>query len=351
MRRVKSELGPDAVILSTQTVHDKEERFCEITAALDGPLPDDAAAAPQSPPETASEEIRPGWGEWHREWDVIKSHLMALMKPQLGLDELTPRQRMALEYLGREGVGEGVLLSISRELKEDPQRSVLASLGRIVRVRPIIREQETFMAVSGPGGAGKTSTLLRAALAYSRSNPEARILLGNMDSMQGNGRLFLKHYAELSKMYYADMAGWAEKDILALERKFDKIFIDLPGLTGDLKLEEHLTLNKLGAVPNLAVHLVLSPHYSARQLDAFLRKYKSSKTAGLIWTKCDEACIFGALINVAYATGVPVSGLSIGPGIRGSLVAAREVDLWRMVFKHELPESPIKEKTNAGYAH
>lgn len=347
LRRIKNDLGSDAVILSTHTFEDETGPVCEMTAALETAPEENAQARPLEDDNA----IRPGWGEWHQEWDQIKAQLMALMRPQLRLDELTPRQRMALEFLSREGVGEGVLLELWQDLKKDTQRSVLASLSRIVRVRPLIQEHEQFVAMSGPGGSGKSLALFRAALMHAKMHPDARILMANADSMQGKGRLFLKHYAELSRMYYAEISGWSEEDILALGRKFDKVFIDLPSLPGELTQEQHLILNKLNNLPGLAVHLVLSPHYANRQLDAFLRKYRSAKTAGIVWTKCDEACTFGALVNVAYSTGVPVSGISFGPGLRDSMVQAREIDIWRMLFKHELPEAPHKDDKYGGHTH
>jgi flagellar biosynthesis protein FlhF len=51
MARVKAELGGDAVILSTRKCAEGGRSWCEITAALDSPLPqaapgDDALAAP-----------------------------------------------------------------------------------------------------------------------------------------------------------------------------------------------------------------------------------------------------------------------------------------------------------------
>ncbi len=57
----------------------------------------------------------------------------------------------------------------------------------------------------------------------------------------------------------------------------------------------------------------------------------------LVWTKLDEACNFGALINVAAATGLPVSALSYGAGLRDTLVPAQSPMLWKIIFKHEMP--------------
>ena len=345
MQRVKAELGQDAVILSTHTFEDETGTVCEMTAALEQNHEENQTAAGSG----EAEIVRSGWGEWHKEWDQIKAQLMELMRPQLRLDELSPRQRMALEFLSREGVGEGVLLDLWQDLRKDPQRSVLSGLGRIVRIRPLVGEEDKYVAMSGPGGVGKSLTLLRTALSHAKSNPESRILIANADCNHGRGRLILKHYAELSRMYYAEIGGWNEEDIVALGRKFDRIFLDLPSLSGDLTLEEYLTLNRLNGLTDLAIHLVLSPHYSNRQLDSFLRRYKSAKTKGLVWTKCDEACTFGSLVNVAYSTAAPISGISFGPGLRGSMVQAREIDVWRMLFKHELPDSPQKEENHGGY--
>lgn len=93
----------------------------------------------------------------------------------------------------------------------------------------------------------------------------------------------------------------------------------------------------MGGPCDLAVHLVLNPYYASAQYAAFLKKFKSAKLKSLIWTKLDESCNYGALVNTAYESGLPVSLLSYGSGLRNSMKPANEKDFWRLVFKHQLP--------------
>lgn len=347
MARVKAELGGDAVILATRKCAEGGRSWCEITAALDSPLPqaapgDDALAAPA-----------PGWGEWHREWDQIKAHLTALMRPQLDLGALAPRQRQALEHLEAEGVGEGAVMALAAGLRADRQASILAPLGAMVSAIPFDARHwpQRLHAVAGPSGAGKTTTLLRLALACQQARPGARILIVNADAAQAKGRMFLKHYAELSGITFREAASPRElAAVLAAGQKFDKVFLDLPPVGTGLTLDGYLKLLGLSERDDLAVHLVLSPLYAGAQLSSYLRAYKSPKTASLVWTKLDEACNYGDIVNAAHATGLPVSALSFGAGLRGTLVPAKAVMLWKLLFKHELPQSPIEEKRGR-YAH
>ncbi len=347
LARVKAELGLDAVILSTRKCSEGGKSWCEITAALETDPP---GAGPDA---SLTETAAPGWGEWHREWDQIKAQLTALMRPQLDLGSLPPRQRQPLEHLEAEGVAEGVILALGTALKRQPQASVLAPLGEIVRCASIGRKhwRQRIHAVAGPSGSGKTTTLLRMALAFQQENPGARLLVVNADASQSKGRLFLKHYAELSGLAFRETTTGRElADVLAAGQKFDKIFLDLPPVAAAMTLEGYLALLGLSERQDLAVHLTLSPLYAPAQLGKYLRTYKSPKTASVVWTKLDEACNFGDIVNAAHATGLPVSALSTGPGLRGTLIPAKTVMLWKLLFKHELPQSP-NEESRGRYAH
>ncbi len=348
MARVKAELGGDAVILSTRKCAEGGRSWCEVTAALDSQPPKARPAAP-APDEAPA----PGWGEWHREWDQIKAHLTALMRPQLDLGALAPRQRQALEHLEGEGVGEGAVMALAAALRADRQASILAPLGAMVAAAPLDARHwpQRLHAVVGPSGSGKTTTLLRMALACQQARPGARILLVNADAAQAKGRMFLKHYAELSGITFREAASPRDlAGVLAAGQKFDKVFLDLPPVGAGLTLEGYLKLLGLSERDDLAVHLVLSPLYASAQLSSYLRVYKSPKTASLVWTKLDEACNYGDIVNAAYATGLPVSALSFGSGLRGTLVPAKAIMLWKLLFKHELPQSPIEENRGR-YAH
>ncbi|MFK4764753.1 flagellar biosynthesis protein FlhF [Desulfobaculum sp. SPO524] len=342
LQQVKQVLGDDAVILGTQNVSEGEKTWCEVTAATDHAAPEKPATGDD--PQTGS---APGWNEWHREWDLIKSHMMALIKPQLDMSMLAPRQRQALELLEREGVAEGVSLALYDTLRGDRESSILGALGRIVRPHAWNWKnwRQKLHVLAGPSGCGKSTTLLRMALACHTKRPDSRICIVNLDASGGKARQYLKYFAELSGMAYKDIRNAREMlDLVKDGQKFDRIFVDMPAMSGKTTLNRYLQLIGLGECDDMAVHLVLSPHYAPAQLELFTRKYASSKCASVIWTKLDEACNFGAVVNTAHATGLPVAALSIGSGLRGTLVPADTGMLWRLIFKRQLPESPLEEK-------
>lgn len=297
-------------------------------------------AAPSSPPP-------PGWQLWHEEWNSIKSHLLALMKPAMRLDLLPPRQRLAIEFLQREGVEDNAVLSLFQCLQADPSASILSPLAAMVPVRPwgLGEWPQRLQMVAGPFGAGKTSVAIRMALTLRRETPACRICMVNADATRGNGRLLLKHYCELSELAYKEAASTIELVAVlnqATKENYDRIIVDLPGLSRgrhlatliqDAGLAEHCG----ETTDDLAVHLTLPPLYDSQQLQGVLTRYRVPHATGIVWTKLDELERYGQIVNVALATNLPVSALSFGPGLGNSLAQAKEDMLWRLLFKRELP--------------
>ncbi|MBN2141317.1 MAG: flagellar biosynthesis protein FlhF [Desulfovibrionaceae bacterium] len=344
LAKIKAELGDEAVILSNRTVDRNGRQVCEITAAVEG-----AGSGPSR--DEYLDGALAGGAPWSREWGEIRSHLLALLRPKMDLARLSPRQRLALEFLEREGVEDSVLLDIFRELKDSPGSSILQVLDRIAPVKAVGNGAwpEKYQGFVGPHGSGKTWSLIRVALLLKHNSPKASICLASTDQDQGKGRMILRHYAELSGLTFRDASGRDGFKALTREgRGFDLVLIDLPGLSGPTNLEDQLTSLGMADGCDLALHLVMSPLFSPGQFEAFRRKYSSAKLKSLIWTKLDEACTYGAMINMAHASGLPVSALSFGAGLKNSLAPARRESLWRLVFKHQLPGPEQVPKTTQG---
>ena len=337
--KVKAELGEDAVILGSKTIEENGRRLTEITAAVERI----AVKEPQRTKDDVLSEALSGATPWAREWFSIRDHFLALLKSQMNLAELSPRQRAALEYLDREGVDDSVLLDVFRQLKDDPGRTVLPVLERIAAVQPFESKKwpQKLHVFAGPHGVGKTSTLLRLALLEKQKRQRARVCVASAEHGQGKGRDMLRHYAELSGLAFREIATRQDFDLLAGEAQgFARVFIDLPALGPRATLAETLAGLGMADSQDLSAHLVLNPHFSRAQLAAFAERYACAKPGSLIWTKLDEACTFGALVNMAHATGRPVSALSFGVGLKNSLAPASVETLWRLVFKHQLPTAP-----------
>lgn len=379
---IKEELGPDAVILDTQ----EEDGLITMTAALEReatrrnpPAPAHEAACGQAQasedlqaprngaggpaeeeprrfavypqnsahPAWEQEALPAGWQRWHEEWSSIKSHLLALMKPAMRLDNLPPRQRLAIEFLQREGVEDTAVMHLCGMLQRDPSVSILSPLSRLVPMSAWGKEnwRQSIQVIAGPFGAGKTSVAIRLALALRKMTPDMRICLLNADPTRGNGRLLLRHYCELSELAYKEAA--TTLDLVGalnqgLKEGFDRVIVDMPGLARGRYLNSLLADSGLatldGAGPEgMAVHLVLPPHYGSLQLKGILERYRTNHAGSIIWTKLDEAEHYGQVVNVAVDSGLPVSALSFGAGLGNSLAPVKENMLWRLIFKRELP--------------
>lgn len=332
MARIKAELGPDAIILSNQKQVRQGQTVYEIMAALDVPVSKPESLVETPPPPADEADLR-------EEWARLRRQLMGLIKPQMDMGLLSPRQQLVFEYLEREGVRFEVLLDLWGKFRRSADAPVLSVLNEMVQVRPWLGTtwQHKFHFLAGPSGSGKSSTALRLALAAKRDR-SARVLMVNADKSQGKGRLYLRHYAELSGLAYAELDN--PEQWRMLERNavnYDLVFIDLPGLPGGQQLGKWLHDVSGGYAPAAHAHLVLSPLYGSAQMDSFVFRLRTSMTASVIWTKLDEACNYGEILNQAAATGLPVSLLSVGSELKNSLIEPREQDIWKLLLRHELP--------------
>ncbi len=84
---------------------------------------------------------------------------------------------------------------------------------------------------------------------------------------------------------------------------------------------------------------MLSPLYASGQVDDFASRLRGKGATSIIWTKLDEACNYGEICNQAIKTGLPVSLLSVGPELKNSLAHPKTQDIWRLLLRHELPET------------
>ncbi len=332
MAKIKQELGPDAVILSSRTKTVDGCKQCEVMAALET-TQDPVVAQPAPQTQTACD-----WQAMQREWAELREQCMTVLRPKMDLHQLPSKQRQIIEYLDKEGVSSQCLFTIWKRLAENTDGSALQVLGTILKILPWYRQSPSIHALAGPYGSGKTTTLLRMALRAKKNDPSARICIANGDHYHGKGRLFLKHYADMSGFFYRDLKSDRDwKEIVARGSNYDLVLIDLPGLNKKETLARWMEAECPGLSHAITYHLVLSPLYTSAQQEVFVQRFTMPNTASIVWTKLDEACTYGELVTRSYTTGLPISFLSFGPGLRNTLTEASYRDVWRLLFKHQLP--------------
>ncbi len=333
---IKAELGSEAVILGSREIfEDDGRRMVEVTAGTD---------KVQAPMTTSTPQGFPGgWDEWHKEWSQLKNHIYTLMQPAMQWENLTPHQRVALEYIQKEGVERDVIVefynALVRSNREEgvKQKGMLSVMASFVPVKPFTMDHypEKYQLMVGPYGSGKTTSALRLAMLRKDECPHLKIGFINADVTRGNGRIVLRHWADLSGFpYFEAPDSDAMKAAMKACRDLDCIFIDMPGLSKNELLTDsldHYGLNQLQA----QVHLVLSPYFN--NMKEILRRYSSHLPADVLWTKLDEVQHYGELINVAVKSRLPISALSYGASLQGSLSVAEESQVWKLILKHQLP--------------
>ena len=337
---IKAELGADAVILSSRESQENGRRTFEITAGVD--------AESVNTPQGESQSTPAAWNDWHKEWSRLKDHIYTLMQPAMQWEKLSPHQRVALDYLQGEGVDSDVIVEFYKVLvegNESQQRNakpaMLAIMASLLPVKPfnVTNYPQRLQIMAGPYGSGKTSAALRLAMLRKEERPNQQIGFINTDVTRGNGRLVLRHWADLSGFPYFEAPDEdAMRAALQACREMNCIFIDMQGLSRNEMLEDKI---KFLGIQNLQahMHLVLSPHYS--NIKELLKRYRNHFPTSLLWTKVDEAEHYAELVNVAVRSELPVSAISFGAELQGTLLPAEESQVWRLILKHQLPDVKV----------
>lgn len=154
------------------------------------------------------------------------------------------------------------------------------------------------IALLGPTGVGKTTTLAKLAARAAKRHGADRVALVSTDHYRIGAAAQLDHYAHLLgvRVYPAYDAA-SLRNVLDLLKDHHTVLVDTAGLAGsDPRLK--IQMDTLAAIGNLRVCLVLAANAQVHALDAAVRAYLPLEPQGVIVTKLDEAPNLGAVLSV-----------------------------------------------------
>lgn len=193
------------------------------------------------------------------------------------------------------------------------------------------------VALVGPTGVGKTTTIAKLAANY-RLKQKRNVGLITVDTYRIAAVEQLRTYAEIIDLPMHVVSTPREmREAVRRMNAMDLVLMDTAGRSpkDGIKIQElKAFLTEAGADE---VHLVLSSVASARTLDQTAERFAAVGTNRLILTKLDEATGLGNLLPMLRSSKLPLSYLTNGQNVPDDIETAEPERLARLILGMEAP--------------
>ncbi len=362
MRKVKDELGEDAVILSNRRVNGGVEIISAIDydeSAIDSIMTQTPETTPVAAPakpavplarryDTHVNEPTPRQDErskpqivWSQEPTLVEmrsemQNMRGLLETQLA--SLTTKDQQAqhpLHYelqhrLARLGFGNTLSEKLLKSLREEGnvEESWRRLLGKVAVSIPVTNDdiltQGGVVALVGPTGVGKTTTVAKLAARYAMRYGSRSVALISTDNFRIGAHEQLKAYSRILDVPVRFVES-AETLQSALDCFCDKrlVLIDTAGMSQrDLRLSKQFTMLK-GERERIKPYLVISATSRLSGLEEVMRGFGDINPHGCIITKIDESTSLGQTLDLVIQHNIPVAYISDGQRVPEDLQPAR----------------------------
>ncbi len=192
-----------------------------------------------------------------------------------------------------------------------------------------------LVALVGPTGVGKTTTIAKLAAIY-RLKEKHNVGLITVDTYRIAAVEQLRTYADIIDLPMQVVSSPREMhEAVRRLGAMDLILMDTAGRSprDEIRIQELKSfLTEAGADE---VHLVLSSVAAARTLQQTAEQFASVGTTGLILTKLDEATGLGSLLPLVRTSRLPLSYVTNGQNVPDDIEIAHPSRLARLVLGME----------------
>jgi flagellar biosynthesis protein FlhF len=207
----------------------------------------------------------------------------------------------------------------------DWRRALAREMASRFQVSPVLGRGPAgprAVALVGPPGAGKTTTLVKLALSQGISQRRP-VQVFSADTYRVAAAEQLRSYtAILGVAFQVFETIGALAQALGTARDKELILIDTPGY-GFADMEDSADLARwLGSRPDIETHLVLTASMKSADLMRVVDAYETFKPQRLLFTRLDETESFGPVFGEAVRLGRPLSFFGTGQRIPEDLAAA-----------------------------
>lgn len=214
-------------------------------------------------------------------------------------------------------------------------RALAEELESRVAVEPLLGRGDArprIVALVGPPGCGKTTTLVKLAVNYGLATRRPTLLL-SMDTYRVAAAEQLRSYAAIIGVGFHVLETVAAlSQTIEENRGKELIFIDTPGFGfGDMDHAGPLA-GFLAGRDDIDTQLVLSSSMKSADLTRVVESYEIFRPRRLLFTKLDETGSFGSILNETVRTGKPLSFFGNGQRIPEDLETASRSRVSKLVF-------------------
>lgn len=396
LARVRQELGPDALILSTREVKSVFGRpMLEVTAARQAPAESAGDRPPQrtAPAEEprllnrtglspagradAGRPIRNDPAEdsllerlmpLQREVRALKNQLYQVTQSAVtpSLKQEVEELRAVLRTMSANSKHNGELTSeVARllnlgldrsraeaifiragELGGELQGALRRAVAERVTAAGPVGVSSRVAAFIGPTGVGKTTTIAKIAARASLIDG-ARVALVTIDTFRVGAIDQLQRYADLMELpLHVAGTSTALRAAVQSNAGADLILVDTAG-RGPRDVAQLAALRELlSSADGVEVHLCLSATTRAREQALALQSYQPLLPTRLCFTKLDEAIGLGDVLNIHETCRLPISYFGIGQKVPEDLELCSAER-----FAERLLSVPVREAREPAVGH
>ena len=359
---VRRELGPEATVLHTRELHTGMLSWLffakeyEIAASCEANVPSRLTPAVSLAPVPASttqeidyrqkyrndfrQQLGTEFDELefmsaelnHRASDSAVQHLpSALFEMYTDLIEADLEERVAQEFIEH--------LRSETTIDLDDPSAMRAEIARLVENEiHVTGPLQTsagggrVVALVGPTGVGKTTTIAKLAANY-RLRENKTVGLITVDTYRIAAVEQLRTYAEIIDLPMEVVSTPREmREALQRMKSLDLVLMDTAGRSprDEVRIQE---LKAMLTEANPAeVHLVLSAVGGAKSLTTTAERFATVGTTAMIITKLDEATGLGNLLSVVRGCGLPISYVTDGQNVPDDIQVAQKHSLAQQIL-------------------
>ena len=195
--------------------------------------------------------------------------------------------------------------------------------------------QRRIVALVGPTGVGKTTTIAKLAANY-RLREKRKVALITVDTYRVAAVEQLRTYADIIDLPM-EVVSTPKEMREAIDKFSDSelVLIDTAGRSPRDEVKIHELKSFLAVAQVDEVHLVLSTVASTRSLREAAERFRTVGTTSLLMTKIDEATVLGPVFELLRSTSLPVSYLTNGQNVPDDICPARARTLAKMILQVE----------------